>query len=135
MRRSINRHIKNAFLYIILWLAGCIVGGVIIMVWNRADRDDRVAVFDNIPASELRDNPSNNIVNELLLSAHEFNIYGKSSIIGLNRHGEAADANAIIQQIRMNPENAYREILHDKIEKLKTAKTDDNDFSIKPVPK
>ncbi|MFN8244269.1 MAG: hypothetical protein U0X40_09490 [Ferruginibacter sp.] len=126
--------IKNFFLYGILWLAGGIVGTLMIVMWNRADQNDHVAVFDSIPADELRDNPSTDIVNELLLSANELNIYGKSSLIEVNRH-EEGPAVSLLQQLRTNPENAYRTILRNKIEKLNTVKAGDRDFSVKPVPK
>lgn len=105
-----------------------------VVIWNRAEKDENMAVFDSIPSSELRENPSTDIVNELLLSANELNIYGKSSLMEVNRHEEGPSASLLLQ-LRTNPENAYRTILRNKIEKLNIAKNGDKDFSVKPVPK
>jgi len=70
-----------------------------------------------------------------LLSANEFNIYGKSSLIEYNYRDEERGNEFLIQQIKINPDNAYRTILKRKLEKLKQPQTSASDFSVKPVPK
>lgn len=77
---------------------------------------------------------SGNIVDELLLSANEFNIYGKSSLIEY-KYPENRPDNELIQQIKTNPDNAYQAILKRKLERLKQPQSSATDFTIKPVPK
>ena len=81
----------------------------------------------------INENASNNIVNELMLSANELNIYGKSSLIEFNNN-EPATAELLLQQIKNNPENAYRTILKNKLEKL-NHRSSTEDFYVKPIPK
>lgn len=78
---------------------------------------------------------SNNIVDELLLSANEFNIYGKSSLIEYNYKGDNSTNELLIQQIKANPDNAYQTILKNKLQKIKQSKNSTSDFNVKPVPK
>jgi hypothetical protein len=78
---------------------------------------------------------SNNIVDELLLSANEFNIYGKSALIEYNYHDNNQTDELLIQQIKSNPGNAYQTILKNKMQKLKQPQATSSDFNIKPVPK
>jgi hypothetical protein len=79
---------------------------------------------------------SNNIVDDLLLSANEFNIYGKSSLIEYNYRDNSRSGELLIQQIKSNPGDAYQTILKNKMQKLKQPQaTAASDFNIKPVPK
>ena len=78
---------------------------------------------------------SNNIVDELLLSANEFNIYGKSSLIEHNYRDNEPIGELLIQQIKTNPKNAYQAILKNKLNKLKQPQASSSDFNVKPVPK
>jgi len=74
-------------------------------------------------------------VDELLLSANEFNIYGKSSLIEFNYKDNEPANELLIQQIKTNPDNAYQTILKRKLEKLKQPQGPTSDFTVKPVPK
>ena len=78
---------------------------------------------------------SNDIVDELLLSANEFNIYGKSSLIEYNYKGDKQANELLIQQIKADPDNTYQTILKNKLQILKQSKNSTFDFNIKPVPK
>ena len=74
-------------------------------------------------------------MDELLLSANEFNIYGKSSLIEYNYKDNEPANELLIQQIKTNPDNAYQTILKRKLEKLKQPQAPTSDFTVKPVPK
>ena len=91
-------------------------------------------VFDKTETGLENVDATNNIVNELLLSANELNIYGKSSLIEYNNRYEPETAELIREQIKTNPEKAYSEILKNKLKNLKR-KSGDADFSVKPIPK
>ncbi len=78
---------------------------------------------------------SGKIVNELLLSANELNIYGSSSLIGYKAIDLDPGEELIINQIKANPQNAYQKILRNKLNKLKQRQTSTDDFNVKPVPK
>lgn len=76
-----------------------------------------------------------NIVNELLLSANELNIYGSSSLIEYTVKNSRLTDTVLFDQIKTNPEKVYQQILKNKFDKLKQQKTSSSDFSVKPVPK
>ena len=125
---------KNASLYIVLWFTGCLVAAAIILMWDTTGDKDRLMVFDKTETGLENVDATNNIVNELLLSANELNIYGKSSLIEYNNRYEPETAELIREQIKTNPEKAYSEILKNKLKNLKR-KSGDADFSVKPIPK
>jgi len=125
---------KNAYLYIVLWFTGCLVAAAIILMWDTTGDKDRLMVFDKTETGLENVDATNNIVNELLLSANELNIYGKSSLIEYNNRYEPETAELIREQIKTNPEKAYSEILKNKLKNLKR-KSGDADFSVKPIPK
>jgi len=104
-------------------------------LWNKGEKFENIAIFNNLEGSPDGRKISNNIVDELLLSANEFNIYGKSSLIEYNYRDNEPANEFLIQQIKTNPDNAYRTILKRKLEKLKQPQTSASDFSVKPVPK
>jgi len=80
-------------------------------------------------------NTGDNIVNELLLSANELNIYGESSLID-NKYKESKNrTDVLLEQIKSNPVNAYQAILKKKLNKLKKQQSSAPDFYVKPVPK
>ena len=130
-----NTKIKKAFIYIILWSAGLIVAGAILFLWNKGEKFESVTIFNNLEELPTGRGGSNNIVDELLLSANEFNIYGKSSLIEYNYKGDNSINELLIQQIKANPDNAYQTILKNKLQKLKQPKNSSADFNVKPVPK
>ena len=124
---------KNAWLYIVLWSAGCLVSAVIVVMWNSAGDAEEVLVFDRSVMGSENINATNNIVNELLLSANELSIYGKSSLIDYNNRYES-ESDELIEQIKINPEKAYSAILKKKLIKI-SQKPVSSDFEIKPIPK
>lgn len=107
----------------------------ILFLWNKGEKFESINIFNNL--EELPDGKkiSNNIVDELLLSANEFNIYGKSSLIEYNYKNDKPANELLIQQIKANPNNAYQTILKNKLEKLKQPQASTSDFNVKPVPK
>lgn len=105
------------------------------MMWNENEKTESLTIFNNLEHLEGVKRGDNNLVDELLLSANEFNIYGKSSLIGSNYRNENTDDELIIRQIKANPEKAYQAILRNKIKRLKQQQTTSSDFNIKPVPK
>ena len=129
-----NTKIKKAFIYIILWSAGLIIAVAILFLWNKGEKFESVTIFNNLEELPTGRGGSNNIVDELLLSANEFNIYGKSSIIEYNYKGDNR-ANELIQQIKADPDNTYQTILKNKLQILKQPKNSTFDFNVKPVPK
>ena len=129
-----NIKIKKAFIYIILWSAGFIVAVTILFLWNKGEKFESVTIFNNLEELPTGRGGANNIVDELLLSANEFNIYGKSSLIEYNYKGDNR-ANELIQQIKADPDNTYQTILKNKLQILKQPKNSTFDFNVKPVPK
>ena len=125
---------RNAILYIILWLAGCMVAAIIIIMWGYNEKKGNIPVFGNQGNEFIKENSSNNIVNELMLSANELNIYGKSSLIEFNNLDENSANELLIQQLKSNPENLYKTILKNKLEKLKPRELP-TDFFVRPVPR
>ncbi len=130
-----NIKIKKAFVYIILWSAGLIVAGLILFLWNKGEKFESVTIFNNLEELPTAKGGSNNIVDELLLSANEFNIYGKSSLIEYNYKGDNRANELLIQQIKADPDNTYQTILKNKLQILKQSKNSTLDFNVKPVPK
>ena len=130
-----NSKIKKAFIYIILWGAGSIVGGSILLLWSTAGNTENTTIFNNFEKLPEGKKTYNNFVDELLLSANELKIYGKGSIIDNKYKDNLITDELLIQQIRANPDKAYKAILKNKLENLKSRKTAVADFSIKPVPK
>lgn len=94
-----------------------------------------MSVFNNLEEKVSGNKMADNIVNELLLSANELNIYGSSSLIGYNTADIAADDELMLDQIKVNPQNAYQRILKNKLNKLKQQQPSTADFYVKPVPK
>lgn len=127
--------IKNSAQYIILWVTGCIVASSIFFLWNNADKPQKVIIFNNLNEVVKRDNISQDIVNELLLSANELNIYGHSSLIEYNFNEENPANSLLFEQIKANPKNAYQTILKNKIKNIQQKQAASSDFKILPVPK
>jgi hypothetical protein len=130
-----NNKIKKEFIYITLWTAGFIIAAAILFSWNRGEKFENITIFNKLEEFPEGKKVSNNIVDDLLLSANEFNIYGKSSLIEYNYRDNNRSDELLIQQIKSNPGNAYQTILKNKMEKLKQPQTAASDFNIKPVPK
>ena len=130
-----NTKIKKAFIYIILWSAGLIIAGTILFLWNKGEKFESVTIFNNLEELPGGRGVSNNIIDELLLSANEFNIYGKSSLLEYNYRDNGITDELLIQQIKSNPQNAYQTILKNKLQTLKQPKNSAVDFNVKPVPK
>jgi hypothetical protein len=107
----------------------------ILFLWNKGEKFESITIFNNLEQLPDGKNISNNIVDELLLSANEFNIYGKSSLIEYNYKDNNRSSELLIQQIKANPDNAYQTILKNKLEKLKQPQASTPDFNVKPVPK
>lgn len=111
------------------------MAGAIFFLWKKGEKFETISIFDNLEVLPNGKGVSNNIVDELLLSANEFNIYGKSSLIEYNYKGTNRNSELLIQQIKANPGDAYQEILKDKLQKINQAKSSTFDFNVKPVPK
>jgi len=118
-----------------LWAAGFIVAGSILFLWNSGENFENKGIFINLEEKPNAGKVSNNIVDELLLSANEFKIYGKSALIEYNNRENKFNNELLIKQIKDNPGNAYQKILKNKLEKLKQTKPSTSDFTVKPVPK
>lgn len=127
--------IKKASIYIILWAAGFVVAAEILFLWNKGEKFESIAIFNNLRGLPNGRGVSNNIVDELLLSANEFNIYGKSTLIGYGYRDNNRNSELLIQQIKANPDDAYQEILKNKLQTIKQTKSSTSDFNVKPVPK
>lgn len=112
-----------------------LVAAAILFSWNKGEKFENIAIFNNLEELPVGKKVSNNIVDELLLSANEFNIYGKSTLIEYNYRNNSRSDELLIQQIKSNPGNAYKTILKNKMEKLKQPQSATSDFNIKPVPK
>jgi hypothetical protein len=102
-------------------------------MWNTESEKDKVQVFENMDQGFMKENSSSNIINELMLSANELNIYGKSSLIEYNNLDQPGTGE-LLQQIKNSPENAYKTILKNKLEKLNHLSSA-GDFYVKPIPK
>jgi hypothetical protein len=111
------------------------VAGAIFFLWKKGENFESISIFNNLEVSPNGKGVSNNIVDELLLSANEFNIYGKSSLIEYNYKGNNRTGELLLQQIKANPNDAYQIILKNKLQKIKQPKSSTSDFNVKPVPK
>lgn len=121
---------KRILLYAILWVSGFIVSGSIIIIWGSNTMGEPLVLFDkNVPVTS--DGNSANLVNELLLSANELSIYGRSGMIDL-KYRRTKDS--VSAEIRPDPVRIYNAILSRKLNKLNERKGS-TDFFIKPVPK
>ncbi|MFZ1451922.1 MAG: hypothetical protein WAT20_04425 [Ferruginibacter sp.] len=127
--------IKKAFIYIILWAAGSIVACSILFFWNTAGNFESITIFNNLDKRSVDKKTYNDIVDELLLSANELKIYGKSSIIEYNYKDNSITDESLIQQIKADPGKAYNTILKNKLDNLNKRKSPVSDFNVKPVPK
>ncbi len=130
-----NSKIKKAFIYIILWATGSIVACSILFFWNTAGNFESVTIFNNLDKRPVDKKTYNDIVDELLLSANELKIYGKSSIIEYNYKDNSITDESLIQQIKANPGKVYNTILKNKLDNLNKRKSPVSDFNVKPVPK
>lgn len=111
------------------------MAGAILFLWKKAGNFESITIFNNLEKQPDRTKTYDNIVDELLLSANELKIYGKSSIIEYNYKDNRITDELLIQQIKANPDKAYKTILKNKLDNLKNPKTPVSDFNIKPVPK
>ncbi len=102
----------------------------ILFLWNQGEKSESITIFKNLEELPDGQKVSNNIVNELLLSANDFNIYGKNTLIEYNTRANQS----LLQQIKVNPGNAYQNILKNKLDKLKQPPTSTDGFNVKPVP-
>jgi hypothetical protein len=104
-------------------------------MWNTpAKSKDDISLFGTNAPELVSNNVSGNIVNELLLSARELSISGETSLIDFNNKNNSFAGLLLAQEIKDNPENAYRKILKQKLEKINTHSSG-GDFYIKAVPK
>ncbi|MBL7702547.1 MAG: hypothetical protein JNM14_09865 [Ferruginibacter sp.] len=104
-------------------------------MWNQSEKTESLTIFNNLEHLQEGKKGYNNLVDELLLSANEFNIYGKSSFIEYNYRDDNSTNELLIGQIKTNPEKAYQTILKNKIKRLKQQQPVSPDFNVKPVPK
>jgi hypothetical protein len=111
------------------------VAGAIFFLWKQGEKFESISIFNNLEVLPNGKAVSNNIVDELLLSANEFNIYGKSTLIEYNYKGNIRNDKLLIQQIKTNPNEAYQAILKNKLQKIKQPKNSTSDFNVKAVPK
>jgi hypothetical protein len=111
------------------------VASAIFFLWKQGEKFESITIFNNLEGLPNTRRVSNNIVDELLLSANEFNIYGKSSLIEYNYKEDKRTSELLLQQIKANPDNAYQAILKNKLQKLRQPKSAISDFNVKPVPK
>ena len=105
------------------------------ILWNKNDKPENITIFNNLDYAPNGKKVSNNIVDELLLSANDLNIYGKSTLIEYNYRDNEPIGDLLIQQIKADPKKAYQIILKNKLDKLKRAQQTISDFNVKPVPK
>jgi hypothetical protein len=103
-------------------------------LWNWGEKFENIVIFNNLEKLPAEEKVSHNIIDELLLSANEFNIYGKSTLIEYNYKDKSTNE-FLIRQIKSDPDNAYQTILKNKLGKLKQPKASTSDFTVKPVPK
>jgi hypothetical protein len=111
------------------------VAGTILFLWNKGEKSENITIVYNLAEIKSPGNTSDNIVNELLLSANELNIYGNGSFLDYNYRDNNQPGDLLIQQIKINPNRAYQTILKNKLEKLNKQHSSPSDFYIKPVPK
>lgn len=107
----------------------------ILFLWNKGEKPENITIFENLEGSSDGRKVSNNIIDELLLSANDFNIYGKSTLIEYNNRDNNRINELLLQQIKANPGDAYQTILKNKLDKLKPSQAPAADFTVKPVPK
>jgi hypothetical protein len=122
---------KGKALYLILWMGAIIVTLVIIIAGN-GDNSAITHLFKDQSLVSAEAN-TDETINQLLISVDELNISEKKSFINLYLKPTEPDFTPTPAQISGEDENVYRQILHRRIEKLKT-KNQDDDFSVKPVP-
>lgn len=123
---------KSYYLYIILWVGGCLIASVITVLWNdKAHSADAVLFGDKSIVINVSES-SSNIVNELLLSAKELNISG-ATLISPAHKSHFENDQALNEANKKNTEQVYDAILKRKLENV-TRHTSASGFSIKPVP-
>lgn len=110
------------------------IAGAVLMLWKNSEKPGKIPAFENLEASAGNQYAANNIVNELLLSANDLHIYGKSAFIDYSRNNNTETAQ-FLEQVKTNPGNAYQTMLKNKIHKLKQKQAPAPDFSVRPVPK
>ncbi|MFZ1783740.1 MAG: hypothetical protein WAU23_00955 [Ferruginibacter sp.] len=103
------------------------------LTWNRGEKLESTNIFNNLEELNEKSKATNDIVNDLLLSANELTIYGKSSLIEYNKDGVKTDM--LLEEIKADPAKAYQRILKNKLNNLKRKASAVPDFYVKPVPK
>ncbi|HEX4372627.1 MAG TPA: hypothetical protein VHZ50_04905 [Puia sp.] len=121
---------KGKALYLLLWMGAIIVTLVIIIAGN-GDNSAITHLFkdQNLVSPEAN---TDETINQLLISVDELNISEKKSFINLYLKPSESDSTPTPIQIS-GDENVYRQIFHQRIERLQS-KNHDEDFSVKPVP-
>ncbi|MBK8609948.1 MAG: hypothetical protein IPL84_08370 [Chitinophagaceae bacterium] len=107
---------------------------IIIFSWNREEKFENIYIFNNLDVAEGKNKATDKLVNDLLLSANELSIYGKSSLIEYNKD-DVQQAKSLMEEIKTNPDKAYQTILKNKLKHLKKGRASGSDFNVKPVPK
>jgi hypothetical protein len=122
---------KGKPLYLILWIGAVMVTLVIIIAGNSGGFIIKHLFKDQSLVSPEAN--TDETINQLLISVDELNISEKKSFINLYLKPSESDSTPTPIQISGEDENVYRQILHQRIEKLKT-KDQEEDFSVKRVP-
>jgi hypothetical protein len=122
---------KNYFLYIILWLGGCVIAVLIAILWSDKNQSEEIILFGNNQIVIKEVPYSGSIVSQLLLSAGEMDIYSSPlispGILQENKNKALSKNNSV------NADEIYDKILKAKIRNANRASN--RDFYIKPVPK
>ena len=122
---------KSYYLYIILWTGGCAIASVITLLWNDKARSADTILFGDKAIVVDVSQSSSNIVNDLLLSAKEFNISGSTLISPAYKSNRNDDQG--MNTDKKNTEQVYNAILKRKLENV-TGHPTTSGFTIKPVP-
>jgi hypothetical protein len=123
---------KSFYLYIILWVGGCLIASVITVLWNDGAKSDDTILFGDKDIVVNVSDGSSNIVNELLISAKELNISG-STLVSPGYKSNPQDEQLLTSANKKNTEQVYNAILKRKLE-IVTRQNTSHGFAIKPVP-
>ncbi len=128
--------IKNSWqkarsLYLALWTGAVVVTLIIVMTGYSDDKPGKHLLRTQ---DILSTDAANETINELLLSAGQLTIAEKTSFINLYLKPEQASTSGHTDNNNTDRDNVYQQILNRRINNLKS-KSDQNDFSVKPVPK
>lgn len=125
------KSLKSYYLYIILWVGGCLIASVITVLWNDGAKSADTILFGDKAIVVNVSEGSSNIVNDLLLSAKDLNISGSTLISPAYKSNVRDDQLMNAANIK-NTEQVYNAILNRKLENVTRNTT--SGFTIKPVP-